>query len=126
MTASRPLRILVVEDHADTALVTSKLLSLAGHVVSHALTAKQARELAAQDRYDLLISDIGLPDESGLELMRSLKEMYGLTGIAVSGLGELNDEKAAEEAGFAARMVKPIIFDNLLRTIQEVSSTLMH
>ena len=104
--------------------MTAKLLGMAGHVVSHALTAEQARTLAAQDALDLLISDIGLPDESGLELMRALKAMYGLTGIAVSGFGELADAKAAEDAGFAARMVKPILFDQLLKTIHEVSATL--
>src|SRR5437763_8306400 len=93
---SEPLRmkhvqILFVEDHEDTARVLGRILRNAGFDVSHAGTVEAAHTLAASRRFDLLISDLGLPDGSGLELMKTLRETQGLKGIALSGFGTDED-----------------------------------
>jgi DNA-binding response OmpR family regulator len=121
MDIARTLRILVVDDHRDTARFTARMLGMAGYTVEHALSAEDARLMAKSARFDLLISDIGLPGESGLELMRALKSMYGTAGIAVSGSDEVLDHDTTE-AGFAARFVKPVDKDKLLRAIEAVTA----
>ncbi|MGE5611844.1 MAG: ATP-binding protein, partial [Bacillota bacterium] len=78
------LRFLLVEDHMDTARVMTRLLQSDGYTVVHAPTGAAALKLASEQRFDLLISDLGLPDMTGLELMRQLKAQYGMIGIAIS------------------------------------------
>jgi CheY-like chemotaxis protein len=75
------LRLLVVEDHADTAVVLAKLLTGWGHSVTMATTAADALRLCLHDSFDIVISDLGLPDMTGYELMKQLKEKYGVKGI---------------------------------------------
>jgi len=104
---SRHVQILFVEDHEDTARVLGRILTNAGFDVSHANTLATARELAAARRFDLLISDVGLPDGSGLELMKALRDAQGLSGIALSGFGTEEDVAASAAAGFAAHLTKP-------------------
>jgi two-component system CheB/CheR fusion protein len=123
MATTRALRILIVDDHEDTIVVTAKILERSGHTVVRTRTASGARELAEREPYDLLISDIGLPDESGIELMRTLKTKYGIRGIALSGLEESDDREEAIHAGYIARMVKPINFEVLLKTIAEMTAS---
>ena len=74
------------------------------------------------DTVDLVISDIGLPGESGLELMRRIRVSRQLAGVALSGYGTEADIRASEEAGFSAHLTKPVTFDRLLATIRRVSA----
>lgn len=104
----RSAELLLVEDHADTARVLSRILQSAGYQVQHANTIAKARELAASRRFDLVVSDLGLPDGSGLELMQSLHTAYGLRGIALSGFGTDDDRAASQAAGFAEHLTKPV------------------
>lgn len=76
--------------------------------------------LAANERCDLLISDIGLPDGSGTDLMRELQKLYTVPGIAVTAHGDATHAKACEEAGFAKRLLKPVKFTSLLEAIGEI------
>jgi CheY-like chemotaxis protein len=117
-----PLRILLVEDHESTAHVMSRLLQELGHEVRTAPDLQTALATATSDRFDLLISDLGLPDGSGLELMRQLRTQYNLKGIAVSGFGMEEDVQKSIEAGFAAHLTKPITLPKLEQVIQEVSA----
>lgn len=114
------IQILFVEDHEDTASVLGRILRNAGFDVSHAGTVAEARALAASKRFDLLISDLGLPDGSGLELMRALRDAQGMKGIALSGFGTDEDVAASAAAGFAAHLTKPVDWDRLRAEIERI------
>jgi len=124
---SRPLRILLVEDHADTAEALAELLGVLGHEVTVALTV--AAGLAAAEEIqgrepqgiDLVVSDLGLPDGSGLDLMRELALRYGLHGIALSGYGMEEDLRRGQEAGFERHLTKPVNFEALQAVLREVT-----
>ncbi len=114
-----PLRILLVEDHADTVRIISRMLARSGHEVIWADTIAAAIE-AASTPFDLLISDLGLPDGSGLELIRH----FGPTpSIALSGFGMEDDVQKALASGFSAHLTKPIDFAKLEATIRRVTAS---
>ena len=115
------IEILFVEDHIDTARVLGRILTNAGFNVSHAPSVEEARALAAARRFDLLISDVGLPDGSGLELMSALRDMQGISGIALSGFGSDDDIAASKAAGFAAHLTKPIDWERLRGEIERLA-----
>jgi hypothetical protein len=114
-------RILLVEDHADTRQALMVLLRSFGCVVSTAATVKEAVEMGDREDFDLLVSDIGLPDGSGIDVMRYMREHHHVKGIAMSGFGQDEDLRRSREAGFAAHLIKPISFQNLQETIQRVA-----
>jgi signal transduction histidine kinase/methylmalonyl-CoA mutase cobalamin-binding subunit len=120
----RPLRILLVEDHADTAAVLSRLLRRMGHDVINAANVDTALRLAEKEirtaGIDLVISDLGLPDGSGLDLMRQLSTKYGLRGIALSGFGMDSDLEQSTAAGFTRHLIKPIDINLVRSTIADV------
>ena len=97
------------------------ILERRGYHVAVAHSAEQAAEKARSQDFDLLISDIGLPDRSGYELMQELRSQ-GLPGIALSGFGMENDVNRARDAGFAEHLTKPINFDRLEEVIQQLLS----
>jgi DNA-binding response OmpR family regulator len=121
MGAVRSLCILVTEDHEDTLEAMARMLRKNGHTVYTARTAEEARDLAAANRCDLLVGDIGLPGGSGIELMRELGARYGLKGIAVSGYAARHDVNAALEAGYVKHLAKPLTFSDLLAAIDELA-----
>ena len=114
------LKLLLVEDHEDTARVLRRLLSLRGYDVRLATSATAALVAAENERFDLLISDIGLPDHNGYDLMRRLRDKGFGPGIAMTGYGREEDVEASRDAGFAAHVVKPVDLQQLDRTIQAV------
>ncbi len=117
------LRVLLVEDHADTRRMLARLLRERGYRVEQAGTVAEARERVELGSYDVLVSDIGLPDGSGLEVMEHARRMRGgedQRGIAVSGFGTPEDEKASRDAGFRMHLAKPIDVDRLDKAIREV------
>jgi CheY-like chemotaxis protein len=120
----RPLRILLVEDHADTAAVLSRLLRRMGHDVINAANVDTALRLAEKEiqtaGIDLVISDLGLPDGSGLDLMRQLSTKYDLRGIALSGFGMDSDLEQSTAAGFTRHLIKPIDINLVRSTIADV------
>lgn len=105
-------RLLYVEDHVDTAKVLSGVLTRNGYQVILANSVASALETAAQEinngGLDLVISDLGLPDGSGLQLMSELSQRYGLRGIALSGYGMEADVEASRAAGFVHHIIKPV------------------
>jgi len=115
--ASVGLRLLLVEDHEPTMKVLSRLLQKSGHQVVPAGTVTDAKQLAEQHEFDGVISDIGLPDGSGLELMKHLNTRCGLRGIALSGYGTEEDMQRSREVGFMMHLVKPFPFDQLRQAI---------
>jgi signal transduction histidine kinase/ActR/RegA family two-component response regulator len=125
--AAGKLHLLLVEDHADTAEILTRRLSRIGHRVTHAGTLQSALDTVAAaqssgngDTFDLVISDLGLPDGSGLDLMRKLSAEHGLRGIAISGYGMESDIQHSAEAGFERHLTKPIDFDHLRRAIDDL------
>jgi signal transduction histidine kinase/CheY-like chemotaxis protein len=104
----KTLRVLIVEDHEPTHQVLGKLLHGLGHIIQVATTVSSALEIAQRADLDLVISDVGLPDGTGHELMRTLKQRFGLAGIALSGYGADGDIRKSFDAGFLAHLTKPI------------------
>jgi signal transduction histidine kinase/ActR/RegA family two-component response regulator len=119
--AARPLRLLVVEDHKPTLQVMASLLQSIRHQVKTATDLAGARQLAETHVFDLVVSDLGLPDGSGLDLMIELRERYGLQGIAVSGYGMDEDLKRSKDAGFREHLVKPVGLEDLKDAIARAS-----
>jgi PAS domain S-box-containing protein len=119
-TPSRPLRILLVEDDTSTLHVMTRLLGKPPYVVSTASSVAKALELAGTEDFDLIISDIGLPDGTGLDLMRQIRNRYAGRGIALSGFGMEGDTMKCHEAGFAAHLTKPVNFRKLEAIIHDV------
>jgi PAS domain S-box-containing protein len=115
------LRILLVEDHVDTRQVMRRLLMSFGCQVSDVGTVREALALVDRERFDLLVSDIGLPDGSGTEVMRRLRDRQGTRGIALSGFGQPDDLRRSEEAGFATHLTKPVNLKTLQEVIQNVA-----
>jgi signal transduction histidine kinase/ActR/RegA family two-component response regulator len=106
------LRVLVVEDNIDTLRYLDLTLSRRGYEVTGATTLVDARRAVSTGEIDLLITDIELPDGSGLELMRELRPL-GVPGIALSGYGSEDDLRESQSAGFSEHLVKPVLEDAL-------------
>jgi signal transduction histidine kinase len=119
VSANRPPRLLVVDDHEDTCTGLKMILERRGYDITIAYTADQATEKARQEDFDLLISDIGLPDRSGYELMQEMRGR-GVPGIALSGFGMEHDVNRARAAGFSEHLTKPINFERLEEVIQQL------
>jgi signal transduction histidine kinase len=113
------IRILVVDDHQDTNESLRLLLTREGHEVCVAGSVGEALELAETFTFDVLISDIGLPDGSGTHLLESLNRKKGrlLPAIAMSGFGMERDRERSLTAGFAEHLTKPVDFADLQRAI---------
>ncbi|MDQ2918620.1 MAG: response regulator, partial [Verrucomicrobiota bacterium] len=110
-------RLLVVDDHIDTCTGMRLMLERRGYQVTCAYTADEAVEKTKEQEFDLLISDIGLPDRSGYELMQELRATKSLRGIALSGFGMENDVSRARAAGFSEHLTKPINIERLEEAI---------
>ena len=119
--AARPLNLLLVEDHEPTLMALSRLLRGLGHRVTGATSVLAATAAASQDGYDVIISDLGLPDGSGLDVMRQLRERYPGRGIALTGYGMDADIAASKEAGFAEHLTKPVDLAALEAAIRRVT-----
>jgi signal transduction histidine kinase/ActR/RegA family two-component response regulator len=117
---TRPLRILLVDDHVDTCTALERLLVRRGHLVAAAHNVRSAMEAAGRGSFDLLISDIALPDGTGTELMSYLRAMSPIPGIAISGFGMNGDIEKSFEAGFAEHLVKPVKMEKLESAIDRV------
>ena len=106
-------RVLLVDDHADTLGAARDLLTELNCDVVSAASLREALAAAEAGPLDLVISDFGLADGSGLDLMRTLRDSYGLAGIAVTGYGMAEDVRRGREAGFVEHLVKPITLQRL-------------
>ncbi len=119
----RDIRILLVDDHEDTNRAMQRLLQRLGYDVQTAHCVQAALSAADTDPpFDLLISDIGLPDGSGLELMEQLLKRRPIKGIALSGFGMEEDVKKSKQAGFYEHLTKPINFKRLKTAIKQLTA----
>jgi CheY-like chemotaxis protein len=115
---ARSLRTLLVDDHADTLGTMARMLRRAGHEVTTAASVASALDATSSGSYDLLISDVGLPDGSGVDLMRRL---HPLPGIALTGYGMEADVAKSREAGFLTHLTKPVDPGRLEGLIRQVA-----
>jgi PAS domain S-box-containing protein len=125
--ANGPLRILVTDDNVDAAVTLSMLLEIDGHDVTLAHDGQQALQLAAQCLPDVAFLDIGLPDMSGHEVARRLRQIAGLercTIVAVSGWGAQDDLARSSAAGFDAHFTKPVDSSRVLDYLAVVAASM--
>jgi signal transduction histidine kinase/CheY-like chemotaxis protein len=115
----RSLHILLAEDNQDTLRFLALVLRQRGHEVRAVSSLSEARMEATSTRFDLVISDIELPDGSGLDLMRELSGR-GVRGIAVSGFGSEDDVEQSRHAGFSEHLTKPVEIGKLEEVIGRV------
>src|SRR5438105_14092530 len=99
--SQRGLKILLIDDHEDTCAALEKLLVRRGHLVAATYNVRSAMEAAVRNKFDLLISDVALPDGSGMELMIQLHAISRIPGIAISGFGNNGDIEKSLQAGFS-------------------------
>jgi len=116
------LRVLMVEDHPDTERVLGALLRRAGFSVTTAPNVAKATTTAREQAFDILVSDLGLPDGTGYDVMRTVHSILGIPGIAMSGFGMEEDIRRSRDAGFSEHLVKPIDVGELIATIQRVAA----
>jgi CheY-like chemotaxis protein len=119
---TRPLRIFIVENHDDTRYLLGLLLEQLGHTVFSATTLGEALEEAPAAACDVLISDIGLPDGNGWELMAQLGDNSPPYAIAMSGFGMASDRQRSLAAGFRHHLLKPVEPNQLERLLDEAAA----
>lgn len=116
------LRILLVEDHPPTREALLRLLVHRRHEVIAAGSVGEARAIALRKPFQLVISDIALPDGNGYELMTGLHTDFGVRGIALTGFGSEQHVDRARAAGFVAHLIKPISIQALEAVLSEVAT----
>jgi two-component system CheB/CheR fusion protein len=118
----QPLRILLVEDHVDTARIMSRVLKHDGHTVQWATDMAEGLRVAGTNEFDLLLCDLGLPDGTGWEFMHALRAWGStLPGIVLSGYGQDQDLERSRDAGFMAHLTKPVNLQTLRETISSAT-----
>lgn len=115
------LRILLVEDHRDTRETLSRLLTRDGHQVTGTASAGEALSMASE-AFDLVISDVGLPDMTGHDMMKQLHKEHGLSGIAMSGYGMEEDIARSLDSGFKHHLTKPVQISTLKKLLTEFTA----
>ncbi len=116
--------ILIVDDSSESTEMLSKLLEIEGAFVDSARSGAEAIELALQKRFDLVISDISMPEMDGYQLLRELRqlpEMESVPAIALTGYGRTADVERAHAEGFAEHLTKPIDIDELLQIVKRLT-----
>ncbi|HEY0007166.1 MAG TPA: ATP-binding protein [Tepidisphaeraceae bacterium] len=120
ITSDNKLRVLLVEDHIDTARVLQRLLKSVGYDVTAKHNVTDALEELKANRFDVLLSDIGLPDGDGYELMSEARRLYQIKGICMTGYGMDEDIRRGREAGFIEHVVKPVELAQLQAALNRV------
>jgi CheY-like chemotaxis protein len=120
----RCLRVLLVEDHIDTARVLARLMRGTGHEVTTAHTVADAISALRAAPFDVLVSDIGLPDGTGMDLIREVRARHApnLPAVALTGFGMEEDSLRCRAAGFEAHLTKPVNLARLEQTVQRVAA----
>jgi CheY-like chemotaxis protein len=112
------MRVLVVDDHADSLEITARLLEMEGYHVVTAASCEEALESAKTARCDLLVTDLGLPDGTGMELLEQMNALYPIPGVAMTAHGESWYLDGARQGGFAKHLFKPFAFSDLLAAVR--------
>ena len=118
-----PCRLLLVEDHADTGTMMRRLLARRGYQVTLATNCAEAMAAAEAQPFDVILSDLGLPDGSGLDLVGPLSRLTKSPAIALSGYGMPDDARKSTEAGFVVHLTKPVAVERLWATLDRVMAS---
>jgi PAS domain S-box-containing protein len=119
---AKSLRILLVEDHSDTRQTLSRLLTHFGHQISVANNTQSALEIVQSQKFDVVLSDIGLPDGSGYDVISQVKRKQPVKAVAITGFGTDEDVRRGKEAGFDFHLIKPIDFHELRNVLDKVGA----
>jgi CheY-like chemotaxis protein len=130
-TGTRPgskgqMRIFIVENHDDTRFLLGVLLEQLGHTVHAVANMKAAIEQAGTGEWDVLISDIGLPDGNGWELLVALGDRAPRYSVAMSGFGMVSDRQKSLAAGFRHHLLKPVEPNQLEDLLDEAAGEIAH
>jgi DNA-binding NtrC family response regulator len=121
-TGAKPLRILLVDDHADTRDGLRRLLERRGHHVRAAESCASARavaaEMAGDSGLDVMVSDVGLPDGDGVALMQGIMRRHACRAVALTGWGDPADLRRYAAAGITRAFIKPVDLDALFKTLE--------
>lgn len=119
-------KVLLVEDDEDVRYALAKFLRHSGHTVAEAVDGKQALAMVGREAFDIVITDIIMPEADGIEVVLEVRKRYpGLPIIAISGGGRIGQAEyldAAQTLGASAVMQKPLDTDVLLKRIEELVS----
>jgi CheY-like chemotaxis protein len=118
LPGARPLRLLLVDDHEDSLALTRLMLERKGYDVVTARSATEALARASEQHFEVLVTDIGLPDESGLTILPAMVRRGPVVGIAVSGFGRDVDVARSKAAGYVQHLTKPVSIQRLHDVIQ--------
>jgi hypothetical protein len=121
LRSGKSLRILVVEDHADTLRVLARLLDHFGHKISAADSTHSALQFLQSKTFDVILSDISLPDGSGYEVVSQAKQKQAVKAVALTGFDREEDIRRGKEAGFDFHLSKPVDFHELRSVLSQVS-----
>ncbi len=124
MSNHRPIRVLLVEDHLSTRTALSIWLTDLGHEVEAVETIAAALGFAKKFTFDLLISDIGLPDGNGRDLLGKLREHHDFHAVAISGTTGTGASELSLQAGFAQHLEKPVDLDALTEILGTAAENL--
>jgi signal transduction histidine kinase len=113
-------RVLLVDDHEDTSFALKRMLERSGFRVTTAHSCEAARQLAALGEFDVLVSDIGLPDGTGYDLLADIMLIKSVPAIAISGFGTDHDMARSRAVGFRSHLTKPVQHNVLVETIRRV------
>lgn len=117
------MRILVVDDSWDTVDMLRRLFEMDGAVVNTARSGTEALKIVSNERFDVILSDISMPDMDGFELLRILRELPGLRDtpvLALTGFGRAEDVARAKAEGFFSHVTKPIDLGQLVEILQKL------
>src|SRR4030095_7859550 len=118
--------IRVVDDSRETTEMLSRLLQMEGAFVQTARSGEEALELASDHNFDLVISDISMPEMDGYQLMRQVRtppSMDHVPALALTGFGRISDVKRAEQAGFAEHFTKQLAIEKMLISVQRLTGS---
>jgi PAS domain S-box-containing protein len=116
------LTILLIEDHVDTAEVMAQLIRSMSHDVTVVGRVDDALAATQSATYDLIVSDVGLPDGTGLDFIAAFREHSNAPAVALTGFGTDEDVRRCLEAGFTSHLTKPVNFDQLEQLIESAAS----
>ncbi len=118
---AKNLRILLVEDHEDTADVLAQVMRGMGHTVEICGSVAEGREMIIRHEFDIILSDLGLPDGTGIDFIRSARETCQTPAVVLTGYGMADDIKNCLQAGFDEHLTKPVDFEKLEQTLQRTT-----
>jgi DNA-binding response OmpR family regulator len=111
------IRLLLVEDHVDTARALVRLLEKRSYTIETAPSVATALEAIERGKFDLILCDLGLPDGTGIDLIKKVRETRAISAIALTGFGMQEDVTRSEQAGSNAHLTKPVNLQRLEATI---------